>query len=269
MVPSILILTLNETDHGLLTLDQFESMRNITIYVFRSDRTAPQSLGVQFDNITLAATTYEAPEPPLCISCWDLNGNGIKDPDEDVNGDGSIDVLDCGGEIYECLGTPGPKGEKGDQGMQGIQGELGDPGPQGPQGEEGDPGVQGIQGEKGDRGDKGDIGISSYQVVNGSPVLIPQGGAMPVLTCPEGKHVIDHGFTLFRPDNSSGKEMAPKVHDQISESGPIDSGTAWAWQIDRVDNRGQLEFTPFLVCAVVENVEEAITRETECASCED
>ncbi|MEJ2515580.1 MAG: tetrathionate reductase family octaheme c-type cytochrome [Gammaproteobacteria bacterium] len=30
------------------------------------------------------------------ISCWDLNENGIKDlPDEDTNGDGVVDVLDC------------------------------------------------------------------------------------------------------------------------------------------------------------------------------
>jgi len=29
------------------------------------------------------------------ISCWDLNENGIKDPEEDVNGDGLVDVNDC------------------------------------------------------------------------------------------------------------------------------------------------------------------------------
>jgi octaheme c-type cytochrome (tetrathionate reductase family) len=28
-------------------------------------------------------------------SCWDLNANGIGDPDEDVNGDGVVDVYDC------------------------------------------------------------------------------------------------------------------------------------------------------------------------------
>ncbi|MEJ2523807.1 MAG: cytochrome c3 family protein [Gammaproteobacteria bacterium] len=32
------------------------------------------------------------------LACWDLNENGIKDfPDEDTNGDGVIDVLDCRG----------------------------------------------------------------------------------------------------------------------------------------------------------------------------
>jgi octaheme c-type cytochrome (tetrathionate reductase family) len=29
------------------------------------------------------------------LACWDLNGNGVEDPDEDLNGDGVVDVLDC------------------------------------------------------------------------------------------------------------------------------------------------------------------------------
>ena len=29
------------------------------------------------------------------ISCWDLNENGIADPEEDINGDGTVDVFDC------------------------------------------------------------------------------------------------------------------------------------------------------------------------------
>jgi len=29
------------------------------------------------------------------ISCWDLNENGVGDPEEDLNGDGVVDVLDC------------------------------------------------------------------------------------------------------------------------------------------------------------------------------
>src|SRR5210317_2580426 len=28
-------------------------------------------------------------------ACWDLNNNGIGDPDEDINGDGVVDVYDC------------------------------------------------------------------------------------------------------------------------------------------------------------------------------
>ncbi len=29
--------------------------------------------------------------------CWDLNGNGVGDAEEDLNGDGQVDVLDCHG----------------------------------------------------------------------------------------------------------------------------------------------------------------------------
>jgi octaheme c-type cytochrome (tetrathionate reductase family) len=28
-------------------------------------------------------------------ACWDLNNNGVGDPDEDINGDGVVDVYDC------------------------------------------------------------------------------------------------------------------------------------------------------------------------------
>ena len=31
------------------------------------------------------------------LACWDLNGNGVGDPDEDTNGDGTFDALDCAG----------------------------------------------------------------------------------------------------------------------------------------------------------------------------
>ena len=29
------------------------------------------------------------------IACWDLNANGVGDPEEDLNGDGNVDILDC------------------------------------------------------------------------------------------------------------------------------------------------------------------------------
>ena len=39
------------------------------------------------------------------INCWDLNGNGVGDLREDVNGDGNYNALDCQGsdqDWYEC-----------------------------------------------------------------------------------------------------------------------------------------------------------------------
>jgi hypothetical protein len=50
-------------------------------------------------------------------NCWDANGNGIQDPDEDVNGDGAWNTLDC----------QGPAGEDGQSG-QSIRGEPGESG---------------------------------------------------------------------------------------------------------------------------------------------
>ncbi|MEE4162363.1 MAG: hypothetical protein V2I25_07610, partial [Woeseiaceae bacterium] len=29
------------------------------------------------------------------VACWDLNEDGVKDPEEDLNGDGEVDVVDC------------------------------------------------------------------------------------------------------------------------------------------------------------------------------
>ncbi len=43
------------------------------------------------------------------LHCWDLNGDGIEDDNEDVNEDGVFDALDCIGEI-------GPTGERGEPG---------------------------------------------------------------------------------------------------------------------------------------------------------
>ena len=41
------------------------------------------------------------------LACWDLNENGLKDlPDEDINGDGVVDVLD----MLEVLAAWGPCG---------------------------------------------------------------------------------------------------------------------------------------------------------------
>ena len=38
------------------------------------------------------------------LACWDLNGNGVADSEEDVNADAVVDALDC----------KGPKGDAGD-----------------------------------------------------------------------------------------------------------------------------------------------------------
>ena len=76
------------------------------------------------------------------INCWDLNQNGVADDDEDTNGDGEVNVLDC-------RGADGRTGAPGADGGTGAQGERGDTGPQGETGD------AGLQGETGDTGPAG------------------------------------------------------------------------------------------------------------------
>ena len=68
------------------------------------------------------------------LSCWDLDGDGVCDPEEDVNTDEICDALDC----------RGPEGEQGPQGDPGPAGPMGPEGPEGPQGAEGPPGEPGL-----------------------------------------------------------------------------------------------------------------------------
>lgn len=55
------------------------------------------------------------------INCWDLNGNGVNDPSEDVNGDLAFDALDCAG----ATGPQGPAGVNGTNGTNGVNGTNG------------------------------------------------------------------------------------------------------------------------------------------------
>jgi hypothetical protein len=70
---------------------------------------------------------------PAGLACWDLNGDGIGTPDEDRNQDGNFDAFDC----------------QGAQGVQGPQGEPGAPGQQGEPGVEGPQGAPGLDGRDG------------------------------------------------------------------------------------------------------------------------
>jgi hypothetical protein len=49
---------------------------------------------------------------PAGLACWDLNQNGVADPEEDVNGDGVWDVQDCRG----ADGADGANGQPGAEG---------------------------------------------------------------------------------------------------------------------------------------------------------
>lgn len=88
------------------------------------------------------------------LSCWDLDGDGTADPEEDANNDGSHDALDCIGP----QGEAGPAGPQGPQGPQGLQGEAGATGPTGPQGLQGETGPAGATGPPGPEGPAGEDG---------------------------------------------------------------------------------------------------------------
>ena len=54
-------------------------------------------VGCEGDDGAVGATGMggEDGQPGIGLACWDLNENTTADPEEDLNGDGNIDVLDC------------------------------------------------------------------------------------------------------------------------------------------------------------------------------
>lgn len=88
------------------------------------------------------------------INCWDLNGNRINDPAEDINGDGLFNALDCAG----ATGATGPQGPAGPTGPTGATGTTGATGPIGPQGPIGNTGPAGPTGAAGPAGPQGPVG---------------------------------------------------------------------------------------------------------------
>jgi hypothetical protein len=88
------------------------------------------------------------------LSCWDLNGNNLKDGSEDINRDREFDALDCAG----AAGPAGPAGPPGEVGPPGERGPAGPPGPDGDSGPSGPAGPAGPSGERGERGERGEQG---------------------------------------------------------------------------------------------------------------
>ncbi len=128
------------------------------------------------------------------LSCWDLDGDGVADPEEDVNGDGDFTALDCVG----AAGVDGPAGDDGQDGTPGLRcwdldGDgVGDPGEDANgdgmldtrdcQGATGEPGQDGSDGDDGSDGADGadgpeffDIFIDDFFTVVGGPY-----GGLPV-----------------------------------------------------------------------------------------
>jgi hypothetical protein len=101
------------------------------------------------------------PQGPAGVACWDLNGNGSPDDDEDINGDNDLNALDCVGSVgpQGPIGPAGPAGPQGPAGADGADGEAGPAGPQGPVGPIGPQGPAGADGAAGPQGPMGPVGL--------------------------------------------------------------------------------------------------------------
>lgn len=133
------------------------------------------SSGLRFTNLNSTSPTIANPNKgvlsvdaegdviyvpyPNGLACWDLNGNGMQDLNEDFNNDGLWDALDCQG----VAGAQGPQGNVGPAGPAGPQGNAGPQGPVGPQGPQGQTGLMGATGLQGPVGPQGPQGIVGPQ----------------------------------------------------------------------------------------------------------
>ena len=97
---------------------------------------------------------------PTGIHCWDLNGNNINDPAEDINSDGVWDALDCRGATgaVGATGLTGAVGATGASGADGATGAVGATGLTGATGANGATGLTGAVGATGASGADGATG---------------------------------------------------------------------------------------------------------------
>jgi len=99
------------------------------------------------------------------LNCWDTDGDGIQDANEDVNNDGFFNALDCRGAqgiagAQGAAGAAGATGTQGTAGPAGAQGGQGVAGPAGPAGASGAAGAAGPSGPAGAQGVAGPTGAS-------------------------------------------------------------------------------------------------------------
>jgi hypothetical protein len=160
-----------------------------------------QDLPLGFTMVTFRAMDQDGNEascqsalsvvPAVPIYCWDLNLNGEGDlPDEDTNGDGVVNILDCRGPAGPpgpagptgAAGSSGSPGAAGAAGTAGAPGAAGPAGPAGPRGPQGPSGEQGLAGPTGADGAQGPVGPAGPQGPPGEPAAgqdVPDNGTTP------------------------------------------------------------------------------------------
>ena len=163
------------------------------------------------------------------INCWDLNGNGIDDPDENTNGDSEFNVLDCAGPN----GIDGIDGINGDAGYhcwdlnenylcdtdeQGDDSECTVQDCIGPQGEDGGDGINGADGIDGIDGTNGTDGTNGSNGTNGSDGSNGTNGTNGT-TGTNGFHCWDLNQNHACDSDEQGDDSACTVEDDCIGSG--------------------------------------------------
>jgi len=183
------------TDYSFSSEVELLSVPYALVVESSGEDVAPGPMGPQGFIGQTGPTGPTGPIGPRGFDCWDLNQNGMTDPEEDYNEDGIFNALDCQGESGEVGdtgaigatgltgpagptgpggGPTGPKGPDGDKGPDGpAQGENGPTGPDGPQGLDGPMGPKGLTGPTGMQGPpSNEVGMAGPMGPQG-----PAGGA--------------------------------------------------------------------------------------------
>jgi hypothetical protein len=185
------VLELNSTNQGVL-VPRMTTAQRVAIVNPANALLVYDTDAACFYFYTTASAAWQAlcPVAPADgISCWDLNGNGINDPNEDVNADGTFDALDCRGQdgvgvastvnngngtftINYSDGSSFTTGNlTGPQGLQGATGPIGPTGLTGPVGPQGPTGLTGPQGPIGLTGPQGPTGLTGLTGPQGVGVI--------------------------------------------------------------------------------------------------
>jgi hypothetical protein len=102
------------------------------------------------------------------VHCWDSDGDGVNDPAEDTNGDGSWNTLDCVAGVVGPTGPTGLSGPAGPTGPAGANGVNGTNGTNGTNGATGATGAAGTNGATGPTGPTGPAGANGTNGTNGT-----------------------------------------------------------------------------------------------------
>jgi len=154
--------------------------------------------------------------PQNGINCWDLNGDGINEMSEDINGDGNYNALDCQG----AEGPQGPDGSDGQDGAMGMQGPQGEPGPQGTPGSDGQDGANGMTGPQGEPGPQGTPGTDGQDGANG--MTGPQGEPGPQGEIgPQGDSGPVDGNGIYSGDGTTMSNTTISITEVLKFDGDI------------------------------------------------